>query len=223
MLAKALSSSWPSSATQPEADLRKLAEPNLVIATLNQGKLAELCALFAGRGVRVSSAAQFGLRLPEETENTFEGNAGLKARFAARETGLPALSDDSGLEIEALDGKPGVRTAEWAEFGGKRDFPAAMAEVHRLIEASGKREPWMARFRTAICIAWPDGEEAVFNGEVIGRVVWPTRGTSGFGYDPMFMPEGEQRTFAEMRPNEKNGFSHRARAVRKFMAACLGD
>lgn len=202
--------------------MRTLVGPNLVIATLNQGKLKELSELLAGRGVRVSGADQLGLRLPEETENTFEGNAGLKARFAARETGLPALSDDSGLEVEALDGKPGVRTAEWAEFGGKRDFPAAMAEVHRLIEASGEREPWAARFRTAICIAWPDGEEAVFTGEVIGRIVWPTRGMSGFGYDPMFMPEGEQRTFAEMRPDEKNGFSHRARAVRKFMAACLG-
>ena len=202
--------------------MRTLVGPDLVIATLNQGKLKELSELLAGRGVRVSGAAQLGLRLPEETENTFEGNAGLKARFAAQETGLPALSDDSGLEIEALDGKPGVRTAEWAEFGGRRNFPVAMAEVHRLIEASGEREPWMAQFRTAICIAWPDGEEAVFTGEVIGRVVWPTRGTSGFGYDPMFIPEGEQRTFAEMRPDEKNGFSHRARAVRKFMAACLG-
>lgn len=202
--------------------MRTLVGPDLVIATLNQGKLKEFSELLAGRGVRVSGADQLGLRLPEETENTFEGNAGLKARFAARETGLPALSDDSGLEVEALDGKPGVRSAEWAEIDGKRNFPAAMAEVHRLIEASGEREPWMARFRTAICIAWPDGEEAVFTGEVIGRVVWPTRGTSGFGYDPMFMPEGEQRTFAEMRPDEKNGFSHRARAVRKFMAACLG-
>ena len=203
--------------------MRKLVEPDLVLATLNRGKLEEFSALLAGCGVRVSGAAQLGLRLPEETENTFEGNAGLKARFAARETGLPALSDDSGLEIEALGGQPGVRTAEWAEIDGKRDFPAAMAEVHRLIKASGEPEPWAARFRSAICIAWPDGDEAVFTGAVIGRVVWPTRGTSGFGYDPMFAPEGEQRTFAEMPPDEKNDLSHRARAVQKFMAACLGE
>ena len=203
--------------------MRKLVELDLVLATLNQGKIEEFSELLAGCGVRVSGAAQFGLRLPEETENTFEGNAGLKARFAARETGLPALSDDSGLEIKALDGKPGVRTAEWAEIDGKRDFPAAMAKVHRLIEASGELEPWAARFRTAICIAWPDGEEAVFTGTVLGRAVWPMRGTSGFGYDPMFAPEGEQRTFAEMPPDEKNRLSHRSRAVRKFMAACLGE
>lgn len=203
--------------------MRKLVEPDLVLATLNQGKIEEFSELLAGCGVRVSGAAQFGLRLPEETESTFKGNAGLKARFAARETGLPALSDDSGLEIEALDGKPGVRTAEWAETDGKRDFPAAMAKVHRLIEASGELEPWAARFRAAICIAWPDGEEAVFTGAVLGRVVWPMRGTSGFGYDPMFAPEGEQRTFAEMPPDEKNRLSHRSRAVRKFMAACLGE
>ena len=203
--------------------MRKLVEPDLVLATLSQGKLEEFSALLAGCGVRVSGVAQFGLRLPEETESTFEGNAGLKARFAAHETGLPALSDDSGLEVEALGGKPGVRTAEWAEIDGKRDFPAAMAEVHRLIEASGELEPWAARFRTAICIAWPDGEEAVFTGAVLGRVVWPMHGTSGFGYDPMFTPEGEQRTFAEMAPDEKNRLSHRSRAIQKFMAACLGE
>ena len=203
--------------------MRKLVEPDLVLATLNQGKLEEVSAILAGCGVRVSGVARFGLRLPEETESTFEGNAGLKARFAARETGLPALSDDSGLEVEALGGKPGVRTAEWAEVGGKRDFPSAMAEVHRMIVATGKPEPWTARFRTAICIAWPDGEEAVFTGSVTGRVVWPPRGTSGFGYDPMFVPEGDQRTFAEMRPDEKNKLSHRSRALRKFMAACIGE
>jgi XTP/dITP diphosphohydrolase len=136
---------------------------------------------------------------------------------------VPALADDSGIEVEALGGAPGVRTADWAETPGGRDFLHAMRRTHEALLASGAPEPWRARFVSVLVLAWPDGHEEAFEGEVRGRVVWPPRGALGHGYDPVFVPEGETRTFAEMTGAEKNALSHRGRSMRAFAAACLVD
>lgn len=204
--------------------MRRLTEKRLVVATHNRGKLEEIGALLAPYGIGVSSNADHGLPEPEETEATFAGNARLKARAAARATGLPALADDSGLEVAALGGAPAVRTADWAETGTPegRDFGMAMERVWRELVARGAAEPWRARFVCALAIAWPDGEEAVFEGEVPGRIVWPGRGTRGHGYDPVFQPEGHAETFGEMDRWEKNRMSHRGRAFAALVAGCLG-
>ncbi len=191
----------------------------LVIATHNAGKLREIGALLAPYGVTVTSAGELGLEEPEETEETFAGNARIKAHHAARESGLPALSDDSGIEVDALDGQPGVHTADWAETPAGRDFPMAMEKVWQRLEEKGAPEPRTARFRCTLCVAWPDGEDALFEGKVEGRVVWPMRGDRGFGFDPVFLPAGETETFGEMDPAKKHGMSHRADAFRKFVAA----
>jgi XTP/dITP diphosphohydrolase len=159
---------------------------------------------------------------PEETEDTFLGNARIKAHAAAKALGVPALADDSGLEIEALGGDPGVRTADWAETPSGRDFDVAMGRAHDALLAAGAAEPWTARFVSVLVLAWPDGHEETFRGEVNGRVIWPPRGVRGHGYDPIFVPEGETRTFAEMTHEEKNALSHRGRSIRAFEAACLG-
>lgn len=201
--------------------MRRFDGDKLLIATHNAGKLEEMQALFAPSGVAVVSSGMLGLPEPEETESTFLGNARIKAHSAARTTGLIALGDDSGLEVDALGGEPGVYTANWAETPEGRDFAMAMDKVHQAILATGTAEPWRGRFRCTLVLAWPDGHEEVFEGAAEGRLIWPVRGVQGHGFDPMFVPEGEQRTFAEMPHDEKNRISHRARAISALMAHCF--
>ncbi|MBX3511197.1 MAG: RdgB/HAM1 family non-canonical purine NTP pyrophosphatase [Hyphomonadaceae bacterium] len=188
----------------------------LVVASHNAGKVREIAALLAPLGVEAVSAASLGLPEPEETETTFAGNAVLKARAAAQASGMPALSDDSGLEVFALNGAPGVYSARWA--GEAKDFAAAMARVHAELQQRQGAHP-SARFVCALALAQPDGAVQVFEGEARGRVVWPPRGDKGFGYDPMFEPQGHTRTFGEMSHEEKLPLTHRARAFEKFLAA----
>ncbi|MBP1805157.1 RdgB/HAM1 family non-canonical purine NTP pyrophosphatase [Rubellimicrobium aerolatum] len=202
--------------------MRRLTEPSLVVATGNAGKLEEMRELLAPRGIAITSLKDHALPEPEETEDSFLGNARIKAHAAAKALGLPALADDSGIEVEALGGAPGVRTADWAEGPGGRDFLRAMTRTHGALVAAGAEEPWRARFVSVLVLAWPDGHEESFRGEVNGRVIWPPRGVMGHGYDPIFVPEGETRTFAEMTHDEKNALSHRGRSIRAFEAACLG-
>jgi len=200
-----------------ESGLR-LVPGRLLAATHNKGKVSELKDLFEPHGFQVVSAHELGLDEPEETEATFAGNALLKARAAMRATGLPALSDDSGLAVTALGGEPGIYSARWA--GEPRDFYRAMERVEAELQASGSPDR-SAKFVCALAVAWPDGQEAVFEGEVHGTLVWPPRGEKGFGYDPVFVATGETITFGEMDPNRKHAMSHRADAVKKLRAALL--
>ena len=193
----------------------------IVIASHNEGKVREIGELLAPHGVTIASAKEFGLSSPAETEATFAGNARIKAHYTASETGLAALSDDSGLLVDALNGEPGVHAADWAETPAGRDFSVAMERVHRQLLETGAREPWTARFVCVLCLAWPDGEDVVFEGTVKGRIVWPMRGNRGFGYDPIFLPDGERETFGEMDPARKHAMSHRADAFAKFTNALL--
>jgi len=202
---------------------RRFAGGRLVVATHNDGKLREIRDLLSPFGVEPVSAKALGLPEPAETEESFEGNARIKAHAAARASGLPALSDDSGIAIDALDGAPGVRTADWSEGPGGRDFGRAMARAWSEIGASGRPAPHAARFLCCLCLAWPDGADAVFMGRVEGHVIWPPRGAQGFGYDPMFVPEGHELTFGEMDPAAKHAISNRADAFRQLVAACFGD
>lgn len=198
--------------------LPRLTPGKLVAATHNPGKVAELAELFAPHGFEVVSALALGLAEPDETEDSFTGNALLKARAATQATGLPALSDDSGLAVTALGGQPGIYSARWA--GAPRDFYKAMEKVEQALAAAGATDR-SAKFVCALAVVWPDGAEAVFEGEVHGTLVWPPRGTRGFGYDPVFVAEGEAETFGEMDPARKHAMSHRARAVEKLRAALL--
>ena len=201
--------------------MRRFDGNRLVVATHNVGKLEEIAALLAPFGVGLTSNADHGLPEPEETETTFVGNARIKAHAAARATGLPALADDSGLEIDALGGQPGVYTADWAETGSGRDFGVAMGKAHDLLVASGVAQPWLARFCCTLVLAWPDGQDEVFEGYAQGRIVWPGRGVEGHGYDPIFQPAGHDLTFGEMDRWEKNRISHRADAFAKLVAGCF--
>ncbi|MXU64706.1 RdgB/HAM1 family non-canonical purine NTP pyrophosphatase [Oceanomicrobium pacificus] len=201
--------------------VRRFTGDRLVIASHNAGKLREIAALVEPFGVACTSAGDLGLAEPEETESTFAGNARIKAHFAARESGLPALSDDSGIEVEALDNAPGVYTADWAETGNGRDFPMAMEKVWRLLEEKAAPEPRRARFVCTLCLAWPDGHDEIFRGQVSGRVVWPMRGEQGFGFDPVFQPDGHAETFGEMDPAQKHAMSHRAEAFRLLVDGCF--
>ena len=201
--------------------MRRLESKDLVIATHNAGKLAEFRELLAPYGINVISAGDLGLEEPEETESTFAGNARIKAHFAARESGLPALSDDSGICVEALDGAPGVHTADWAETPEGRNFPMAMKKVWDLLEAQNAPEPRRACFICTLCLAWPDGHDEIFEGRVDGRLVWPMRGDHGFGFDPIFLPDGESQTFGEMNPARKKEISHRSDAFRKLIRGSL--
>ncbi len=196
--------------------------PRLVIATHNAGKLAEIAGLLAPLGLEPVSAGALGLAEPAETATTFAGNALLKARFARDQSGLPALADDSGLCVAALGGAPGVHTADWAETGAGRDWAMAMAKVNARLEALGPGASRQAAFHCALALALPDGTEAVFEGTCRGTLVWPPRGTRGFGYDPMFVADGEQETFGEMEPARKHAISHRARAFARLVAALAG-
>lgn len=191
----------------------------LVLATHNAGKLAELVRLFEPYGLDVVSAGMLGLPEPVETESTFVGNARIKAHAASRTTGLISLSDDSGLCVDALEGAPGVYSADWAEGPTGRDFVSAMHRVHTLLE--GLPEPWTAQFRCTLVLAWPNGTDLVFEGILPGRIVWPMRGNRGHGYDPIFMPDGLDRTVAELTEDEKNAVSHRGRALRQLLSACF--
>ena len=195
----------------------------IVVASHNAGKVREIRDLLRPFGLETVSAAELDLPEPEETETTFSGNAELKALAAARAAGLPALSDDSGLAVDALGGDPGIYAARWAElprieketYGTRRDFDMAMWHVNdRLGDKSDRR----ARFICALCLAWPDGEIYVYEGTVEGEMIWPPRGSKGFGYDPMFQQLGETKTFAEIEPAEKHAISHRADAFAKFLA-----
>ncbi len=201
---------------------RKFTGDTLLVATHNKGKLAEFTELLAPHGVKVVGAAEMNLPEPEETEDTFVGNARIKAHAAAQATGLPALSDDSGITIDALDGAPGVYTADWAETGNGRDFMMAMTRAHNEVTAKGPDAPRTAQFRCTLVLAWPDGHDEVFEGVMPGSLTWPIRGEHGFGYDPMFIPEGLNITCAEMDKAEKNKISHRGLAVKSFMAGCFG-
>jgi XTP/dITP diphosphohydrolase len=195
----------------------------LVVASHNPGKLREIEELLRPYGIAAVSAAALGLPEPEETGATFEENAELKARSAAAAASLPALADDSGLTVEALGGAPGIYSARWA--GPDKDFATAMRAVEDKLTALGATDPEARRaaFVAALCLAWPDGEAETFRGEVSGVLVWPPRGTRGFGYDPIFLPGGYERTFGEMSAEEKHGrrpgsdgLSHRARAFARF-------
>lgn len=199
--------------------MRLLTGGQLVIASHNKGKLVEIRELLQPIGIIISSVADYGLAEPVETEDNFAGNARLKAHFAARETGLPALSDDSGIVVDALGGAPGVYTADWAETPNGRDFPMAMTKVWDMLEEKSAPEPRTARFVCMLCLAWPDGDDRLFEGVVEGRIVWPMRGENGFGFDPVFLPTGKTQTFGEMDPIEKHLMSHRASAFEKLVAS----
>jgi len=195
----------------------------LVVASHNPGKVREIRELVAPHGLSVVSAGELGLPEPEETGDTFVANAELKAVAAAQGSDLPALSDDSGLEVEALGGAPGIYSARWA--GEAKDFTVAMRRVAEEVRGRGGwGEPGpRANFTCALCLAWPDGATELFEGKVYGHLVWPPRGGRGFGYDPMFVADGQPMTFGEMEPDAKHAISHRARAFALFAGACLGE
>lgn len=214
--------------------MHQLNDKKIVVASHNEGKLREFAELMGPFGFEAKSAKEFGLPEPDETGTTFEQNAYIKALAAAQATGLPALSDDSGLVVDALGGQPGVYTANWAEKpDGTRDFGMAMQKTEDALQAAGavESDDRTGRFVAVICLAWPDGHAEYFRGEAEGTLVWPPRGQLGFGYDPVFLPEGHQRTFGEMPATEKHGWtpgqpdalSHRARAFQKFARARLGS
>ena len=200
---------------------RKFSGDRLLVATHNQGKLEEIAHLLEPFGVSVVGAADMDLPEPDETETTFVGNARIKAHAAAKATGLPALADDSGIEVDALGGAPGVYTADWAETPNGRDFDMAMTRTNGELEARKIPHPRTARFCCTLVLAWPDGHDEVFPGTIEGKVVWPMRGEQGHGYDPIFQPDGYDITFGEMDRWEKNKISHRADAFRKFVAGCF--
>lgn len=189
----------------------------LLVATHNKGKLEEIADLLRPLGIEVVSAAEFGLPEPAETEDTFIGNARIKAHAAAKATGLPALADDSGLSVDALDGAPGVYTADWAETPSGRDFEMAMDRVRNELARALATPPFRASFCCTLVLAWPDGHDEVFEGQMAGHLTWPARGSQGHGYDPIFVPDGYDQTFGEMDRWEKNRISHRARAFQKLM------
>lgn len=201
--------------------MRKFTEPKLLIATHNKGKLEEIIRLLEPYGIAVISNAELGLPEPEETEDNFVGNARIKAHAAAKASGLPALADDSGIEVDALGGAPGVYTADWAETPDGRDFPMAMRKVWNELEAIDAPTPRVARFCSTLVLAWPDGHDEVAASTIEGQCVWPMRGDEGHGYDPMFMPDGYDITFGEMDRWEKNKISHRAGAFDILLKGCF--
>ncbi len=201
---------------------RRLLPGPLVIASHNQGKVREITALLGPLGMEPVSAGQLGLPEPEETEDSFVGNATLKALASARGSGMPALADDSGLEVAALGGQPGVYTANWAEKpDGSRDWYMAMEKVEAELQKLGPDVSRDAAFVCTLALAWPDGHVDCFSGRIEGQLTWPPRGTLGFGYDPVFVPGHGSLTFAEIDPSEKHAISHRARAFEKLVAACF--
>lgn len=194
---------------------RRFTGDRLVIASHNQGKVEEITALLAPFAIDSVSAGTLGIPEPEETGDSFEANAALKAKAAADASGLPALADDSGLVVPALGGAPGIYSARWA--GPAKDFRVAMQRVHRELANQDRN----ARFVAVLALAWPDGDLELFRGEVAGKLVWPPRGERGFGYDPIFVPEGGVATFGEIDPAQKHRISHRACAFAKLVDGCL--
>lgn len=202
---------------------RRFNDPRIVVASHNKGKVREIADLLAPLGIEAVSALDLGLDEPEETGLTFEANAELKALAAAQASGMPALADDSGLCVDALDGDPGIYSARWAEHKGTRDFSYAMEKVHEALIAKGAQDDTArsAHFACALTLAWPDGHMETFLGTVEGTIVWPPRGAHGFGYDPVFRPTGETRTFGEIAAPVKHAMSHRANAFRLLIEACI--
>lgn len=200
---------------------RRFEPTELLVATHNTGKLEEIADLLKPFGIKISSNADHALSEPEETEQTFVGNARIKARAAMLATGLPALADDSGIAIDALGGAPGVHTADWAETPTGRDFEMAMARAWRELEAVDAPYPRTAQFCCTLVLVWPDGHEEVFEGKIPGQITWPMRGEQGHGYDPIFQPNGHTITFGEMDRWEKNKISHRAVAFEKLVKGCF--
>jgi len=198
---------------------RLFTEDTLVIATHNAGKMREIKALFSGFGINILSASELGLDEPDETDTSFIGNALLKARAAAMSAGQPALADDSGLCVTALDGAPGIYSARWA--GPKRDFSLAMTAVETALAKTGNGDSG-AEFVCALALVWPDGDEVCVEGRVKGQITFPPRGKHGFGYDPIFQPDGYQISFGEMDPDAKHAISHRADAFAQLLARCFG-
>ena len=201
--------------------MRRFEGDQLVIATHNKGKLAEIQQLLDPYGIKLTSNDDHGLPEPEETQTTFAGNARIKAHAASKATGLPALADDSGITIDALDGAPGVYTADWAETPDGRDFVMAMTRTHNELEKVAAPYPRAAQFNCTLVLAWPDGHDEVFPGIMAGQLVWPMRGDQGHGYDPIFQPDGYDQTFGEMPWQEKNLISHRANAFAQLVAGCF--
>ena len=201
--------------------MRKFSQKVLVIATHNEGKLQEIKKLFKNYKLIIKSASEFELKEPKETENSFVGNARIKAHYVAKKTGLPALSDDSGIEVESLAGAPGVYTADWAETKKGRDFQFAMEKVWKEVKTTNYVEPYSAQFCSTLVLAWPDGHDEVFTGIIKGTLVWPVKGKNGHGFDPMFKPNGYSETFAEMDRWEKNRISHRGLAFTKMLKHCF--
>jgi XTP/dITP diphosphohydrolase len=199
--------------------MRALPPGRLVLATHNPGKVVEIAELLGPFGMEMVSAGELGLPEPDETGLTFIANAELKALAAATASGLPALADDSGLCVDALGGAPGIYSARWA--GPGKDFSVAMQRVHDEMGAKGSGAVDTAHFICALCIAWPDGHTQSFQAQVDGRLVWPPRGVNGFGYDPMFLMDGQSRTYGEMSRADKEADNHRARAFTQLVAACL--
>lgn len=201
--------------------MRRFDGKRLLVATHNAGKLDEMRALLAPYGVEVVGAAETGLPEPVETEDSFLGNARIKAQAAVKATGLPALADDSGISVDGLDGAPGVYTADWAETGNGRDFGMAMERTWNELEDRNAPFPRTAQFRCTLVLAWPDGHEEVFEGVLPGQVVWPPQGAEGHGYDPIFQPDGQDMTLGLMSAEQKNQLSHRAIAVAKMLEGCF--
>jgi XTP/dITP diphosphohydrolase len=201
--------------------MRRFAGDQLLVATHNAGKLEEITALLAPWKITTLSAGALGLPEPAETETTFVGNARIKAHAGAQASNLPTLADDSGITVDALNGAPGVYTADWAETPSGREFTMAMTRVWAELETVSAPFPRGAQFRCTLVMAWPDGTDAVFEGVMPGQVVWPMRGNQGHGYDPIFQPDGYDITFGEMDRWEKNKISHRADAFRKLIAGCF--
>ncbi|QFU10164.1 Non-canonical purine NTP pyrophosphatase [Rhodobacteraceae bacterium THAF1] len=197
---------------------RRFTGDRLIVATHNRGKLEEIADLLSPYGLSLSSNADHGLPEPVEDGVKFVENARIKARAAVAATGLPALADDSGIEIDALGNRPGVWTADWAETPKGRDFGLAMTRAHDELVAAGAAQPWRARFCCTLVLAWPDGHDEVYPGTMEGQIVWPMRGAQGHGYDPIFQPDGYTVTFGEMDRWEKNRISHRADAFAKMIA-----
>ena len=200
---------------------RKFTGQELVIATHNHGKLEEIEHLFETFKVKIRGAGELGIIEPEETEDTFVGNARIKAHSAAKESQTPSLADDSGITIDALNGAPGVYTADWAETSGGRDFVYAMEKTQNALAEVDATHPRSAQFRCTLVLAWPDGHDEVFEGMISGSLVWPMRGENGHGYDPIFLPDGYNQTFGEMDRWEKNRISHRADAFTKLLSGCF--
>ena len=214
--------------------MRALDTKDIIVATHNAGKVKEIAELIGPFGFHTKSAGELGLPEPVETGTTFEQNAYIKAFAAAKATGLPALSDDSGMEVDSLDKQPGVYTADWAiQADGSRDFHLAMQKVENALQEKGavSDKDRHGRFVSVLCLAWPDGHAEYFRGEIEGTIVWPPRGEQGFGYDPVFQPEGFETTFGEMSAAQKHGWkkgdsealSHRARAFKLFAETMLVD